>query len=62
MKRILKRIIVSLFVLSALTIIIVPITYHRWRGDISKTLESGSQMAETVRSKTNRKRFGCSSA
>ena len=58
MKRILKRIIISLFVLSALTIIIVPITYHRWRGDISKTLESGSQMAETSKGTVEYARVG----
>ncbi len=49
LKRILKRILISLVVLSALTAVIVPVTYYRWRADTTEALESGSRMAETSR-------------
>jgi len=47
MKRILKRVLISIVVLSTLTTIIVPIAYYRWRVETFKALESGSQLAET---------------
>ena len=47
MKRILKRILIFIIVLSTLTIIMVSITYRQWRVDTAKALESGSQLAET---------------
>lgn len=47
MKRILKRVLISIIVLSTLTTIIVPIAYYRWRVETFKALESGSQLAET---------------
>lgn len=47
MKRILKRALISIVVLSTLTTIIVPIAYYRWRVETFRALESGSQLAET---------------
>jgi pimeloyl-ACP methyl ester carboxylesterase len=58
LKRIFKRVLFSLIVLSTLTIIIVPITYQRWRVTTASALESGSQLAETSRGTVEYARVG----
>ena len=59
-KRILKRVLISIVVLSTLTIIVVPITYARWRVNIAKALEAGSQLAETSQGTVEYARVGSS--